>query len=318
MCDSGVMGAHAHDHPPSANADRRWLVAALCVVISFMVAEVVAGLLAHSLALITDAAHMLSDAVTIAVAVVVARVAQRPARGAYTYGFARVDAMSGQASGITLVLLAIWFTVEAVRRLVHPSEVQGGVVTVVALAGIAVNVLATALARRADRTSLNVRGVVAHLMTDIWAFAATAVAGVVILTAHWTRADPVASLVVAALMAWTGWRLVQAAGRVFLEAAPSHVDPHTLGQELVAFDGVDEVHDLHVWQIGPGAAALSAHVLVRPSHDCHEVASRLRTVLHDHYGIGHVTLQTDHADSAEHDASNCVDAHGVIHVAPRR
>lgn len=309
------MSAHGHDHARSANADRRWLGAALAVVLVFMVAEAIAGLLAHSLALITDSAHMLSDAAALAVAIIAARIAQRPARGAFTYGFARVDALSGQLSGITLILLAVWFTVEAIARLMQPSDVEGGVVIVVALVGIVINLIATWLAGRADRASLNVRGVVAHLVTDVWAFAATAVAGVVVLVTGWTRADPVASLVVAAVMAWTGARLVQAAGRVFLEAAPADIDPQTLGQELAAVDGVAEVHDLHVWEIGPAATALSAHVLVRPSHDCHEVAARLREGLFDRHGIGHVTLQTDHAGVAEHDAGNCADSHGAVHTA---
>jgi len=310
------MGHGGHQHTSARSADRRWLGAALAVIVAFMIGEVVAGALAHSLALLTDAAHMLTDAAALAVAIIAARIAQRPARGAFTYGFARVDALSGQASGITLILLAIWFVVEAVRRLIHPPDVHGGVVTVVALIGIAVNLVATGFAARADRSSLNVRGVLGHLVTDIWAFAATIVAGVVVLTAGWTRADPVASLAVATVMAWTGWRLVHAAGRVFLEAAPSTVDPGVLGAELAGVDGVAEVHDLHVWEIGPGEVALSAHVLVRPSHDCHEVAATLRTRVRDTYGIGHVTLQTDHADtSAQHLASECSDAHGAVHTA---
>ncbi len=279
-----------------------------------MVAEIVAGLLAHSLALITDAAHMLTDAGALALAIVAARIARRPARGAYTYGFARVDALSGQLSGITLILLAVWFTVEAILRLVHPAPARGGVITVVALVGIVVNLAATSLAGRADRSTLNVRGVVAHLVTDVWAFAATVVAGVVVLTTGWTHADPIASLVVAAVMVWTGGQLVRAAGRVFLEAAPADIDPNELGQELAAVDGVAEVHDLHVWQIGPSETALSAHVLVRVSHDCHEVAGRLRADLLRDHGIGHVTLQTDHADSAGHVADSC-DSHGVVHTS---
>ncbi|MGH8862889.1 MAG: cation diffusion facilitator family transporter [Jatrophihabitantaceae bacterium] len=310
---------HGHDHrrgTSAGRADGRWLTAALGVIVTFMVGEIIAGLLAHSLALITDAAHMLSDAGALAVAIIAAGIARRPARGPYTYGFARVDALSGQASGITLLLLAIWFAVEAVLRLMHPSGVHGLTVVVVAAIGIVVNLVATALAGRADRSSLNVRGVLAHLVTDVWAFGATLAAGVVVLASGWDRADPVASLTVAAVMAWTGWRLVQAAGRVFLEAAPSDVDPHALGQELATADGVAEVHDLHVWEIGPGAVALSAHVLVRPSHDCHEVASSLRAGLRERYGIGHVTLQTDHADAPEHAAQDCADAHGEIHTAP--
>jgi cobalt-zinc-cadmium efflux system protein len=307
-----------HDHPSTPGADRRWLGAALSVIVVFMAAEVVAGVAAHSLALLTDAAHMLGDAAALAVAIIASRIAQRPARGAFTYGFARVDALSGQASGITLILLAIWFAVTAVRRLFDPSDVHGGVVTVVALIGICVNLVATGFAARADRASLNVRGVLAHLIVDIWAFVATVIAGVVVLTSGWNRADPVASLVVAVIMAWTGWRLVHAAGRVFLEAAPSTVDPAVLGEDLAGVDGVAEVHDLHVWEIGPGAAALSAHVLVRPSHDCHEVAATLRTRVRERYGIGHVTLQTDHADAAaQHAAADCADAHGAVHTAAR-
>ena len=317
--------SHPHDHGHgsagsvgraiAAQADRRWLGAALSLIVAFMAGELVAGLLAHSLALITDAGHMITDAATIGLAIVASRLAQRPARGAYTYGLARVDALSGQASGITLLLLAVFFVVEAARRLAGPPAVHGGVVTVVALVGVVVNLAATALAGRADRASLNIRGVVAHLMTDIWAFAATLAAGVVVLTTGWNRADAIASLIVAALMAWTGVRLVRAAGRVFLEAAPHGVDPDLLGSEMAAVDGVAEVHDLHVWQIGTGEDAASAHVLVRPPYDCHEVSARLRSLLSDRYGIGHVTLQADHADAAARGAEHCDDAHGTVHVA---
>jgi cobalt-zinc-cadmium efflux system protein len=311
-------GSHPKPRAASAAADRRWLLGACVVVVAFMVAEVLAGLFAHSLALIADAGHMITDAAALLVAVIASKIAQRPAKGAYTYGFARVDALSGQANGITLLLLALWFAVEGIRRLVHPDEVHGGVVTVVALAGAAVNVLATWLASRADRNSLNVRGVLVHLMTDVWAFAATFVAGVVILASGWARADPVASLVVAAVMAWTGFGLVRAAGRVFLEGAPRGVDPDELGAALAAVDGVVEVHDLHVWQIGSGESAVSAHVLVGTPHDCHEVSSRLRLTLAERYGIGHVTLEADHADAPAHDANNCADAHGQVHIPPAR
>src|SRR5579875_2854548 len=150
------MSGHRHGTP---SGDRRWLLAALAVVVAFMAAEVVAGLLSHSLALLADAGHMLTDAAALALAVIAARIAQRPARGAFTYGFARVDALSGQANGITLLLLAIWFVAEGVRRLVHPAGVHGVVVAVVAVIGVAVNLLATMLAGRASRDGLNIRGV---------------------------------------------------------------------------------------------------------------------------------------------------------------
>jgi cobalt-zinc-cadmium efflux system protein len=309
-------GGHDHARAAASASGRRWLLAALGVVVVFMLAEVIAGLLAHSLALVADAGHMLTDAAALIVAVIAAKVAERPARGAYTYGFARVDALSGQANGITLLLLAAWFTYEGIRRLVSPSAVHGGVVTVVALVGLGVNLLASWLAGRADRASLNVRGVVAHLVSDIWAFTATLVAGIVVLTTGWTRADPIASLAVAVLMAWTGAGLVRAAGRVFLEAAPRGIDPAALGARLAALDGVAELHDLHVWQLGPEEIAMSAHVLVTPPNDCHDVAAQMRAVLGSELGIGHVTLQVDHADATTHVAENCTDAHGEIHVAP--
>ena len=319
MCDSGPVThghEHGHAHRPSSDADGRWLVAAFGVVMAFMIGEVVAGIAAHSLALLSDAGHMITDAAALLVAVISARIARRPARGAYTYGFSRVDALSGQANGITLVLLAGWFGVEAVHRLVHPSAVHAGVVTVVALAGVVVNLVATALAGRADRGSLNVRGALAHLVTDIWAFGATFVAGVVILLTGWSRADAIATIGVGLLMAWTGWGLIRAAGRVFLEAAPRGLDPQALGTELAAIEGVSELHDLHIWQIGSGESAVSAHVLVRVPYDCHEVSGRLRGLLAHQYGIGHVTLQADHADSLTHHAQDCADSHGEVHVSP--
>jgi cobalt-zinc-cadmium efflux system protein len=309
-----VVG-HQHVHPAPAG-ERRWLLAALGVVVAFMAGEVVAGLLAHSLALIADAGHMLTDAAALLLAVIASRLAERPARGAYTYGFARADALSGQANGITLLLLAVWFTVEGIRRLVDPAAVHGGVVAVVAVVGVAVNVLATWFASRANRASLNVKGVLAHLVTDIWAFVATLIAGLIVLGTGWTRADPIASLLVATLMAWTGIHLVRAAGRVFLEAAPKGLDPQALGDELASVAGVAQVHDLHVWVLGSDAAAMSAHVLVQPEFDCHEVAALLRARLADGHGIDHVTLQVDHEDQQLHDADNCADAHGVVHTSP--
>jgi cobalt-zinc-cadmium efflux system protein len=309
-------GSRAHLRAVSARADRRWLLAAFAVVVAFMVGEVLAGLLAHSLVLITDAGHMITDAAALLVAVIASKIAQRPAQGAYTYGFARVDALSGQANGITLLLLAVWFAVEGIRRLVHPGAVHGGVVAVVAVVGVGVNLLATWLTSRADRSSLNVRGVLAHLVTDIWAFGAAFAAGVVILVSGWSRADAVASLAVAALMAWTGFGLVRASGRVFLEGAPQGIDPDALGADLAAIDGVAELHDLHVWQIGSDESAVSAHVLVGAPFDCHEVSSRLRLALAERYGIGHVTLQADHLDAATHVAEDCADAHGQVHVNP--
>lgn len=300
----------------AGRADRRWLLAALAVLAAFMVGEVVAGLLAHSLALISDAGHLLTDAAALLVAVIASHVAQRPAQGAFTYGFARVDALSGQANGITLLLLAAWITAEAIRRLIDPPDAAGGVIVLVAGIGVIVNVAASRLAARADRRSLNIRGAVAHLVTDLWAFVATFAAGVVIMATGWTRADAVASLIIAVLMITTGLKLIRDAGRVFLEAAPADMDPMLIGSELAARRGVAQVHDLHVWELTAGEAALSAHVLVDRVGDCHEIGDALRAQLAADYGIEHVTLQVDHVSSL--DDGHCADAHGPVHTPPTR
>ena len=294
----GRDGDHQHRHRPHLHggpaADRRWLSAALAVILAFGLCEAAVGLAVGSLALLTDAGHLLTDAGALAVAIAASGISQRPARGAYTYGFTRIDAISAQANGITLLLLAGWFTVAAVRRLLDPPEVPGAAVLVVALIGIAVNLLAVLLAARADRASLNVRGALAHLVTDLWAFVATAVAGAVMVLTGWTRADAVASLVVAALMVRSGVGLVRSAGRVFLEAAPNGADPARIGHSMASVPGVTEVHDLHVWDLGAGEPALSAHVVIDAAYDCHEVAHGVRRVLAQTHGIDHATLQADH------------------------
>lgn len=307
------MSQHGHDHAPAGHADRRWLLAALAVILAFMIGEVVAGIAANSLALIADAGHMLTDAAAIGLAVWAARVALLPPQGAFTYGFARVEVLAGQINGITLIVLALWFTIEAVRRLVHPGTVHGGVVTAVAIVGALVSGVATLLVSRANRESLNVRGVFAHLLTDLGAFGATAVAGVIIAITGWARADAVASLIVAVVMAVTGWHLVLEANRFFMDPAPHGLSPRRLGAALAAQPGVAELHDLHVWEIGGGETALSAHLLVSDAYDCHEVTARLRDLVAADHGIEHVTLQADHADAAGHDAAHCGDSHGEVH-----
>jgi cobalt-zinc-cadmium efflux system protein len=283
-----------HVHRTNPDHDQRWLAAALLAILTFLVVEVTVGILARSLALISDAGHMLTDAASLAVALIAARLVRRPAAGAYTYGFTRVDALSAQANGITLVLLAGWLVFWSVRRLVHPADVAGGPVLSVALIGVAVNLLAVWLAGQADRSSLNVRGAVAHLVSDLWAFLATAIAGGLILLTGWHRADPIAALLVAALMVRTGVGLIRAAGRIFLEGAPVGTDPSDIGRAMAAVPGVKEVHDLHIWDLGAGAAALSAHLVVEESFDCHEVAHGVRDVLAGNHQIGHATLQADH------------------------
>ena len=293
------MTGHRHvpgGHTGTAAGPRnsRYLAGALVLILAFMAAEVVVGIIASSLALISDAGQMLTDAAAIALALIAARLAARPTAGNLTYGWKRVEILSAQANGITLWLLTAWFLYEGVRRLIQPPEVAGGLVLATALVGIVVNLVASWLIARADRTSLNVEGAFQHILNDLFAFIATAVAGLIILLTGWTRADAIAALIVAALMAKAGWELIRESWRIFLEAAPRGMNVAAIDADLHAVDGVQDVHDLHVWEVTSGFPALSAHILVDRSHDCHERQHTISDLLHERYGIDHATLQVDH------------------------
>jgi cobalt-zinc-cadmium efflux system protein len=295
--DAHATGLHDHGHPHlHRQADRRALTVALALIVGFMVVEVVAGALASSLALLSDAAHMLTDAAALAMSLVAARLATRPARGSMTFGLGRAEILSAQVNGITLFVLALVIVYDAVLRLVSPPSVKGTVVLAVAVAGAAINLVAARVLARGpggDR-SLNVEGSYRHILTDLYGFIATALAAIVILATGFDRADPIASLLIAALMLRAAYALLKASGRVFMEAAPAGIDPRQVGRALASEPGVVEVHDLHVWEVTSGFPALSAHVVVRADADCHERRRQLEQVLAERFNIHHTTLQVDH------------------------
>lgn len=281
----------------SPAADRRRLLAALALLCAFMVVEVVVGVLSHSLALISDAGHMLADAGALALAVLAMQLAARPPSGGLTYGLRRAEILSGLVSGITLLVLAALIVFEAVIRLVSAPSVDARFMLGVAIAGAAVNLVAADQLSRTVRHSLNVRGAHQHVVTDLYAFIATAIAAVVILASGWSRADAVAALFVAALMSIAGIGVIKAAVLVLLEAAPAGSQPKTIVDALSAHPLVVDVHDFHLWEITSGMPALSAHVLVKPGEDCHAVRRALESTLRDRFAIGHTTLQVDHAST---------------------
>ena len=283
---------HAHEHTRAG--DRRALAVALALILAFMAVEVAAGVVASSVALIADAGHMLTDAFALAAALVAARIALRPASGPWTFGLGRAEILAAQANGIALLLVGAWIAISSVRRLVSPQEVRGGIVLVVALVGIAVNLAATLVLSRADRDNLNIRGAFLHVMTDLAAFAGTALAGGLILLTGWNRLDPIAALLVAALMIHSSWLLLRESGRIFLEASPAGIDPDAVSRALAEDADVFEVHDLHIWTVTSGFPALAAHVLVEPGVDCHEARRRLQRLLEERFDLHHTTLQVDH------------------------
>lgn len=284
-----------HSHGISANADRRYLTIALVLIVGFMAFEIVIGIVAHSLALLSDAAHMLTDAGAIALSLLVMRFVQRPGGETLTYGRRRAEVLSGQANSAVLLVLGVLVAYEAIWRLVTPPDVAGVLVTLVAAAGVVTNIVAAWVLAKANRQSLNIEGSFQHILTDLYAFIGTLVAGIVIVFTGFDRADAIASLVVAALMFRSGFDLQRKAIRVLLEGAPEGLSPSEIGMAMAHGAHVKQVHDVHVWELAPGHPVLTAHVLVARDSDCHAVRRSLEQMLKERFTIGHTTLQVDHA-----------------------
>ena len=289
---------HSHAHGLDADTDRRKLALALAIIASFMAIEVVVGLIANSVALLSDAAHMLTDAASLALALIASRLAARPARGDYTFGLKRAEILSAQLNGVSLLVLAAILGYEAIGRLADPPEVRGGLVIVVGVAGALANVGAAAVLARAQRRSLNVEGARQHVLADLYASFAAIAAGVAVVAAGFNLADPLAALVVVTLMLRSGWRLVRDSSRVLLEASPRGLNAEEIGRAIAATPGVTEVHDLHVWEVTTGFPALAAHVLVPAATDCHATRRSIETMLHERFDVDHTTLQVDHEGDA--------------------
>lgn len=306
MADHAHARRSAQTHGASGEADVRYLTVALLLIAGFMAGEVVAAVLSGSLALFADAGHMLTDVAALAASVWAGHLAARPARGKWTYGFKRAEILSAAGNGITLMVIAAIITAEAGNRLASPTEVTGSVVLGVAVAGALVNVAATAVLARANRASLNVRGAFAHILTDLYAFAGTAAAGLVILLTGWVRADAVASLFVAALMTRAAWGLLRDAGRILLQAAPDQIALDDVRGHLIGeVEHVRDVHDLHAWTVTSGLPTLSAHVVVDDhcfnSGHAPEILDSLQSCLATHFDVEHSTFQLEPASHAGHE-----------------
>jgi len=327
-----VAPEHVHSGPATEPVgersprrdDARALKQALALLLAFMTAEIVVAIISSSLALLADAAHMLTDAAALAVALVAARLAAKPAKGAMTFGLGRAEILSAQANGLTMLVLALMIVYGAVSHLVTPSHVKPGPVLGVALVGIVVNLVATRVlgghhhghdhaADAGDDTahshdghdhppakrSLNVEGSYQHMLTDLFGFVATAVAAGAIIATGFRRADAIASLLIAVIMLHASYGLLRASVRVIMEAAPAGVDPNAIGHRLAAQHGVAEVHDLHIWEVTSGFNAVSAHIVVDAGYDCHEVRRLLSRLLADEFALRHSTLQVEHARAAQ-------------------
>ncbi len=285
----------AHDHHHDArSASTRALLIALALTASYTLVEVVGGVLTGSLALLADAVHMLSDNVALALALFALWLARRPATPERTYGYRRAEVLAALANGVALVALAIWIFYEAIRRLSDPPDVLGGWMLAIAAVGIAVNVAAGVMLHGARSGNLNVEAAYRHVLADLAGSVGVAVAAVVIVATGWLEADPVVSIVIGFLVLASSWTILRDSTSILLEAAPRGIDTRAVVEALTSHRGVVEVHDLHVWTITSGFAALSAHVLVEPDWDCHGTRRELERALAQQFGIEHTTLQVDH------------------------
>jgi cobalt-zinc-cadmium efflux system protein len=294
-----------HSHPVDSTADTRLVSIALALIVLFFIAEVVAAVIGDSLVLYADAGHMVTDVAALSLSMWAIKVAQRPARERWTYGFKRVEILAAATNGALLVAIALIIGVEAVQRLITPHHVAGGLVLAIAAVGAAVNVVAVRVLAHANRQSLNLRAAFAHIVTDLYAFVGTAIAGLVILLTRWERADSIASLLVVILMLWTAWGLLRDSGHILLQAAPVDLDLNDVRTHLVGVEDVVDVHDLHAWTLTSGSTTLSAHVTLEDqcfnTGHTPQILDALQLCLASHFNITHSTLQLEPGSHADHE-----------------
>jgi len=292
------MGHHDHEH---SEGNRRALALVLALTAGFTVVEIAGGLLTGSLALLADAGHMLSDNLSLGIALFAAWLAQRPATPDKSFGYRRAEILAALANGVTLVGVSIWIFIEAFSRLRQPPEVLGGPMLFVAALGLLVNVASGVILYRSGGESLNVEGAMRHVFADAFGSVGAIVAAAVIILTGWRYADPLISVAIGLLILGSSWKLLRDSTNILLEATPPNLDATEVGRKMASAEGITEVHDLHIWTITSGFPALSAHVLVGRREDCHARRRELEDLLAHEYGISHTTLQVDHM--GDHHAS---------------
>jgi cobalt-zinc-cadmium efflux system protein len=294
-CERGEGSAHSHGPGTWREADRKALLAAAMLTGGFMLVQAVGGLLTGSLALLADSGHMLSDSLSLLLALGAVTLAARPATSKRSYGFKRAEILAALANGVLLVVVSVWIIVEAIARLNDPGEILGTWMLTIALVGLLVNLVAAWVLIGSGGESLNLKAALRHVLGDLAGSVGVIVAAVVIIVTGFEQADAIVSILISVLIAASAWSVLREAVDVLLESTPPGMDAEEIGMAMARHRGVDQVHDLHVWQITSGFPALSAHVLVGPGSDCHRIRVELDALLDERFGIGHTTLQVDHS-----------------------
>ncbi|MBW3542150.1 MAG: cation diffusion facilitator family transporter [Planctomycetes bacterium] len=290
---------HSHGRESARSGNRRRLALVLALSAAYMVAEFVGGLWTNSLALLADAGHMLSDVAALALSFFAVWIAERPAGPRQTYGYYRAEILAALVNGAALVAISAFILLEAWRRLRDPSEVVGPLMTGVAAGGLVVNLAGLWILHGGREASLNVRGAWLHVLADMLGSVGAIAAGVLIWAFRWHWADPAASIAIALLIVYSSWRLLAESVSVLMECAPRGIDVDEVRNAMAAVEGVLGVHDLHVWTITSGLESLSAHVVVEPERRQDAVLTEMRAMLHEKFGIDHITLQIEPPDFEE-------------------
>jgi cobalt-zinc-cadmium efflux system protein len=306
------MGSHDHGRALSASVQhRRPLLIAFLLTLGYTGVEAVAGVLLGSLALLSDAGHMLADVVGLAMALAAIQLASRRRDASHTYGLYRLEVLAALANAGLLFGVAGYVLVEAVRRFQHPAEVLGAPLLVVAVLGLVVNLISFAVLRSGAQESLNVRGAFLEVFSDMLGSAGVIVAAIVLLTTGWPYADPIIGAGIGLFILPRAWRLGRDALRILLEIAPQGVEVETVGRALAAVPGVADVHDLHVWTLTSGLNLASGHLRLEADTDAGIVLEQARSLLHDDYGVEHATLQCEPASAGADDCPGCLLASGT-------
>jgi cobalt-zinc-cadmium efflux system protein len=307
-------GHHHHHHDDPRQQNRRRLALTLALTVSYMVAEVVGGLLSGSLALLADAGHMLSDAAALALALFAMWIAQRPPSARATYGYHRTEILAALANGAALVGVAVFILYEAIQRFSDPPEVRGGLLLAVAAGGLLVNLVALAILHGGKSGNLNMRGAWLHVLSDALGSVGAMASGGLILGFGWRWADPLASLLITVLVVNSAWALLKETVGVLMESAPGHLDVDDVRQTIQRAPDVKGVHDLHVWTLTSDKVCMSAHVVIASGAEASGVLLSITEQLRERFGIHHATIQMEDERFARQHCDDCEEqvahAHG--------
>jgi cobalt-zinc-cadmium efflux system protein len=303
MAHSHSHAGHSHGtggHPHGGSGQtRRALATALAITATYTVAEIIGGLITGSLALLADAGHMLSDNFSLGLALFAFWLSAKPPTPERSFGFKRAEILAALINGVMLVAISIWIFYEAYHRFQDPPEILGGWMMAVAVIGLFVNVAAAWVLMRSETESLNLQGALRHVLADLAGSAGVIAAALIIVLTGWLYADPIISVLIGFLVLVSSWKLLRDSVSILLEQSPLGMDANEVGRKMVSVEGVEEVHDLHVWTITSSVPARAARVLVGNDQDCHERRREIEKVLYREFGIEHTTLQIDHLGDHE-------------------